>query len=674
MLLCLGEGLFPGPWGPTADAIPVLADSPAGFPEAVGSCRSGAATDFFVQDAEGESEALMISIGDHLVAPDQPGQQIQVYVSGQLPVQGVEFNLQVADGGPELGGLVDGPKIQDIDVLGGTIFSSNNLGTRDDDGPHPDSYPQIEWRSTATESGTVIAEGLLATLTIDTSGFSAGTWALHARDTLNGPTRFPAQSTIVNDGSLTIAADNLPPVARDDRATTVRDSAVAIDVLADNGSGADFDPEGSLLPQSVTATDGQFGTTNVDPVTGRVTYMPQADYTGLDQFSYTVTDTVGATSNPATVFVEILPAGIALTTDGVLRVAGGASDDWVQLRITVGADDRPQLIARSGLWPETEVFPVDQLQRIEIYAGAGNDRVFIAPDVPTPAVIRGGPGRDFLWGGAGDDVLVGDDGNDRLWGRGGNDLLEGYRDDDRLWGEEGDDVLVGGLGLDHLWGGPGENTLEDDAVWPPSQSETDPLLADVNFSGFLSASDVLAIINNLNAYQPQQLQGGYEERPELDVNGDGTIVAEDVLLAINLINSMLADPATGGEGEAANCAGGNSPPDAIRVANRGFARGASCPFQPTLHGASTAAATVGTATAPGTDAAAPVPLVARETLAAVPGSRVHVARQQDALIDALRIPAAGRFENGGSSSGDGLEHVVVDLQRHAGLQKMNSDK
>ena len=95
--------------------------------------------------AEAEPEGLTISIGDHLLEPDRPDQQIAIVVAGGLPVQGVELNLQVADGGPELGGLQDGPAIQDIDILNGTIFSSNNLGMTDDDGAHPDGYPQIEW-------------------------------------------------------------------------------------------------------------------------------------------------------------------------------------------------------------------------------------------------------------------------------------------------------------------------------------------------------------------------------------------------------------------------------------------------------------------------------------------------------------------------------------------------
>jgi hypothetical protein len=155
---------------------------------------------------EGELAGLLIQIGHHLLEPDKAGQTIPIYVSGGLPVQGLNFNIQVADGGPEVpGGSTDGPAIQHVDILTGTIFGDNNTGSADADGAHADAFPQVEWRSTTTRSGTVPAEGLLAVVTIDTTGFDRGSWVLRISGTANGDTDFAGLAATLVDGSITIA-------------------------------------------------------------------------------------------------------------------------------------------------------------------------------------------------------------------------------------------------------------------------------------------------------------------------------------------------------------------------------------------------------------------------------------------------------------------------------------
>ncbi len=81
---------------------------------------------------------------------------------------------------------------------------------------------------------------------------------------------------------------NDPPVANDDTATTDEDTPVTIDVVAN-----DTDVDGNLDPTSVTVTSGPAnGSVAVDPVTGEVTYTPDADFNGTDSFTYEVCDTV----------------------------------------------------------------------------------------------------------------------------------------------------------------------------------------------------------------------------------------------------------------------------------------------------------------------------------------------------------------------------------------------
>ncbi|HEY7591098.1 MAG TPA: Ig-like domain-containing protein [Candidatus Limnocylindrales bacterium] len=93
---------------------------------------------------------------------------------------------------------------------------------------------------------------------------------------------------------------NAAPVANDDSATTPEDTAVDIDVLAN-----DSDVDGNLDPTSVTVTSGPGnGSVTVDPVTGVVTYTPAPDWSGTDTFTYQVCDT-SSVCDSATVTVDV---------------------------------------------------------------------------------------------------------------------------------------------------------------------------------------------------------------------------------------------------------------------------------------------------------------------------------------------------------------------------------
>ena len=101
--------------------------------------------------------------------------------------------------------------------------------------------------------------------------------------------------------SITVTSVNDPPVAVDDTATTPEDTPVVIDVL-DN----DYDPDGEIDPTTVDIVDdASHGSTSVNPTTGEVTYTPDSDYYGSDNFTYTVDDDDGDTSNEATVSITV---------------------------------------------------------------------------------------------------------------------------------------------------------------------------------------------------------------------------------------------------------------------------------------------------------------------------------------------------------------------------------
>ena len=94
------------------------------------------------------------------------------------------------------------------------------------------------------------------------------------------------------------AADNQPPNAVNDSATTRRNTAVSIAVLAN-----DTDADGDTLSVSAV-TQGANGSVAITNGGTRVSYTPRNGFTGVDSFTYTVNDGKGGTAS-ATVTVTV---------------------------------------------------------------------------------------------------------------------------------------------------------------------------------------------------------------------------------------------------------------------------------------------------------------------------------------------------------------------------------
>ena len=132
---------------------------------------------------------------------------------------------------------------------------------------------------------------------------------------------------------------NHAPVAADDAATTEEETAVTVNVLA-NDTDVDGDP---LSVQSATAP--AHGTATVtDAAAGMTTYMPEADFTGEDRFTYTVSDGKGGTA-AATVTVTVTSASDPPEADPpvnkgpVARVDVATTEEDVSVTIPVLAND-----------------------------------------------------------------------------------------------------------------------------------------------------------------------------------------------------------------------------------------------------------------------------------------------------------------------------------------------
>jgi len=85
---------------------------------------------------------------------------------------------------------------------------------------------------------------------------------------------------------IVVVPVNDPPVALPDNATTNEDTPVLINVLNN-----DSDPDGVIVPGTTVITSNPAnGTVSVNPLTGEITYTPNANYYGPDSFIYRVCD------------------------------------------------------------------------------------------------------------------------------------------------------------------------------------------------------------------------------------------------------------------------------------------------------------------------------------------------------------------------------------------------
>jgi ELWxxDGT repeat protein/autotransporter-associated beta strand protein len=117
-----------------------------------------------------------------------------------------------------------------------------------------------------------------------------------------------------------------------------------------------------------------------------------------------------------------------------IRIRPGADPDTIKVVI----DEKVYYLKIRGNF----ALPID---RMVVYALAGNDNVKVQEDIGISAWLYGGAGKDRLKGGSGNDILLGGDGDDKLESGQGSDLLIGGRGGDKLEGGSGDDLLITGF-------------------------------------------------------------------------------------------------------------------------------------------------------------------------------------------------------------------------------------
>jgi len=101
----------------------------------------------------------------------------------------------------------------------------------------------------------------------------------------------------------------------------------------------------------------------------------------------------------------------------------------------------------------------------DLFGGSGNDALIGGTDADSlnggsgDDALSGGDGNDVLKGGTGHDDLQGDDGKDKLYGGSGNDTISGDDGKDYINAGTGDDVIFGGANNDKIFSGAGNDII-----------------------------------------------------------------------------------------------------------------------------------------------------------------------------------------------------------------------
>ncbi|PLX39346.1 MAG: hypothetical protein C0606_02125 [Hyphomicrobiales bacterium] len=384
---------------------------------------------------------------------------------------------------------------EDTAVTGNVLSENGNGADSDPDASDILRVSEVNGEAASVGSQVTLASGALLILNAD------GTFDYDPNgqfeDLKDGETATDTFSYTVSDGNggadtatatVTIAGLNEAPVANDDAITTDEDTAVTGNVFADNGNGADNDPDtndslavthingnAADIGSQTTLASGALLTLNAD---GTFDYNPNGQFgslgageTATDSFSYTVSDGNGG-ADTATATVTIngendapTAQDDAITTDEDTAVTGNVfadngngadSDPDANDSLTVtgvngnAADIGSQTTLASGALLTLNAdgtFAYDPNGRFE---GLGTGES--ATDSFTYTVSDGNGGTDTATttvtiSGV-SERIVGTNGDDFLTSQFGNLLVLGLEGNDTLQGYESGDTLDGGAGID----------------------------------------------------------------------------------------------------------------------------------------------------------------------------------------------------------------------------------
>lgn len=288
--------------------------------------------------------------------------------------------------------------------------------------------------------------------------------------------------------SITVASVNDGPVAKDDLFAGIQDIEISGNLFADNGHGADSDPDGGVLRLVQEIVVSAAGGSVVLMHNGDFVYTPPAGFFGNDSFEYTLSDSQGGEAT-ATAFITLEPAnrapeaqddngsGFILETIGgnVLADNGHGADsdpDGDSLSVQPAefrtASGGLVVLDDDGHYAYTAVagFTGTESFTYTLFDGqGGSDTATVTLTVGLRGNEIVGSGRgEFILGTQRSDVILAKGGDDFVLGRQSADKILGGSGKDFIHGQNGDDLLIGGSGSDQLYGGNGNDILIGDDV------------------------------------------------------------------------------------------------------------------------------------------------------------------------------------------------------------------
>jgi hypothetical protein len=384
-------------------------------------------------------------------------------------------------------------------VVTGNVLTDNGNG--DDTDPNGLSMSVVATTLTTAHGATVEqnADGTF-TYTPMAGVFGADSFTYTLKDSAG----------LSSTGTVNITL-NAPPATQVDNFKGQQNQPVTGNVLLDNGSGADSDPNGLSLSVVAGTLMTAHGATVVQNADGTFIYTPMAGVFGADSFTYTLKDSAGlSTTGTVNVTLNAPPVAGADAFTGQANVAvtgnvltNDTDPDGGTLSVTaqnLATAHGTVVLNTDGSFVYT---PASGFSGADSFAytvsdGSGGSAgatvsltiaapppVVIVSTTPPPVVITpttlpvaplplptmtGTAGDDYMdgvhgkfdnviFGLAGNDTIIGHDGSDSLYGGDGNDTLYGYWGNDTLVGGAGKDKLDGGNGDDKLYGGDGLDTL-----------------------------------------------------------------------------------------------------------------------------------------------------------------------------------------------------------------------
>ena len=264
--------------------------------------------------------------------------------------------------------------------------------------------------------------------------------------------------------TISVTPVNDPPDATDSQFNTIVNTPVS-------GTVSVSDPDGPTLTYALQMLPVLGTVTAFSTSTGAFTYTPTPGATGLDLFTFSVSD--GTTTDTATVRIVIgSTTPIVISSGGNLQVIGTGVKDTVivspgpsgQVQVRTDTDG----VNSSGFYPLTGT--------ISVTTGDGDDYIVVS-GVTNATTVDAGAGNDYVSTGTGNDVIIGGTGDDRInassgnntvWGDevgqqdlviGGNDILSSLGGNDVMYGGGGDDQIYPGDGADYVYAGQGQDIV-----------------------------------------------------------------------------------------------------------------------------------------------------------------------------------------------------------------------